>query len=360
MAAHLVLYSALPGRAHLNLVEKLTYGGGFGVFFFFGLTGYLLFWPFAKQHFGSGDSIDLRRYAVNRALRILPLYYVVVVVVLFFDHHITLGTWARFLTFNENFDSFTAGGFIGPAWSLVVELHFYLLLPLLAWAVARLARGSRPWAASLLLAIGLASLLIRIDKVATPDVIDPVWRFNLPTTFLFFIPGMLLALVRLSWEERRPTWLRGPLERADLWILATLPLWGIVVLYHYSLDPLICIASFLLIGACVLPLRSGPLTRALEWRPLAVLGVASYSLYLWHVPVIDALLSIGVVSRSWSSLTLIAVPVVIAAALASYQLIEAPFLRMRRQWARSSAEQEAPALTAPAATPASGRRGRVG
>src|SRR3954452_2209266 len=57
--------------------HKLIMGGGFGVDLFFALTGYLLFWPFARRWLADGPPVNLRRYALNRALRILPLYYVV-------------------------------------------------------------------------------------------------------------------------------------------------------------------------------------------------------------------------------------------------------------------------------------------
>ena len=104
------------------------------------------------------------------------------------------------------------------------------------------------------------------------------------------------------------------------------------------------VAAFLVVAGCVLRLRPGVATRVLEWRPLATLGVASYSLYLWHVPLITAvggnpvdfrptgpvfeghphrLLYLGVLSLAVCS----------AAALASYALIESPFLRLRRRWA---------------------------
>jgi peptidoglycan/LPS O-acetylase OafA/YrhL len=341
-AASLALNPALPSASDVGLVERTAYGGGYGVFFFFALTGYLLFWPFAKRYFGGGDSIDLRRYAVNRALRILPLYYAVVVVVLLFqEHNPGLGVWARFLTFTETLSPGTAGRIVGPAWSLVVELCFYLLLPLLAYAVARLARGSLVRAGAILIALALASLAVRAATIYTADPVDPLWRLNLPATFLFFVPGMLLALVGVTWEGRRPAWLRGPPLQGDLWILASIPLWALVVLVSYSLDFLVGAAAFLVVGACVLPLRSGPVTNSLQWRPLALVGVASYSLYLWHVPVITALVDAGSSTLFWV-LTAIAVPVSIAVALASYAVIESPFLRLRRQWARSSARQEAP------------------
>jgi peptidoglycan/LPS O-acetylase OafA/YrhL len=322
-----------------NTLDKLMGGGHFAVFLFFALTGYLLFWPFAKAHFGDAEAINLGRYVANRALRILPLYFAVVVVVLTLQEHgSTPGTWARFLTFSESFSTQTVGQIVAPLWSLVVELHFYLLLPLLAWALGRVSRGSMKSAAALLLAAGAIGIALRYREFLLPSQPSRIWQYSLPVTFWFFVPGMLLALLRLSWERRRPGWLRGAVAGADLWLLAAVPLWAVAVL-HPRLDPLIGIAAFLVVGGCVLPLRHGPLVRALGWRPLALLGVASYSLYLWHAPVLRALIRATTFTHSFPRLMLIAVPVMIAVALASYALIESPFLRLRRQWARSSARQ---------------------
>src|SRR5919107_1849518 len=54
--------------------HRMIFSGGFGVFVFFALSGYLLFWPFVRALFGDGGPISMRRYALNRAVRILPLY----------------------------------------------------------------------------------------------------------------------------------------------------------------------------------------------------------------------------------------------------------------------------------------------
>ena len=60
-----------------SLPARTIFGGGFGVFVFFALSGYLLYRPLVD-----GDvrrrRVDLRRYAINRVLRTLPLYYAVV------------------------------------------------------------------------------------------------------------------------------------------------------------------------------------------------------------------------------------------------------------------------------------------
>src|SRR4051794_33073591 len=65
----------VSGPLPRRMIFLLTYG----VWVFFGLSGYLLFWPFVRRHFGDDGPIDLARYARNRVLRILPLYFVAVV-----------------------------------------------------------------------------------------------------------------------------------------------------------------------------------------------------------------------------------------------------------------------------------------
>src|SRR5947207_12806370 len=87
----------IPQDIYCSYLHRVVLGGGSAVLVFFALSGYLLFWPFAKRWFGPGDPIDLRRYAINRVLRILPLYYVAVIVVLLVQEHGgTFGEWWRF------------------------------------------------------------------------------------------------------------------------------------------------------------------------------------------------------------------------------------------------------------------------
>jgi peptidoglycan/LPS O-acetylase OafA/YrhL len=178
--------------------DRVVMGGGFGVDLFFALTGYLLFWPFARQWFGGGAAVNVKRYALNRALRILPLYYVVVVVLLIVrEGGGTLDQWWRFLAFTETFSNTTLLQVDGVVWSLVVELHFYVLLPFLAWGIAKLARGSIARAAAVIAALGAASLLIQAAFVGFGSPRDEILAYALPARFYFFVPGMLLALLRL-------------------------------------------------------------------------------------------------------------------------------------------------------------------
>jgi peptidoglycan/LPS O-acetylase OafA/YrhL len=330
--------------------HRILFGGGYGVYVFFALSGYLLFWPFAKRDFGGGAPIDLRRYAINRALRILPLYYVVVVVLLVLQEHGGTATqWKHFLTWTETFSSSTFDTVDGAVWSLVVELHFYALLPLVALAVGRVARASRVRAGLALLALGVASYLAY--KVIKGNNAGELWAHSLPAMFYFFVPGMLLALIRLSWQER-PPWrlLRTAAGHADVWLLTSVALW-LVVFYDYNYPlVLVAAASFLMVGACVLPLREGRLVGALGWKPLATLGIASYSLYLWHMPLIQWITGTGskLPSEGFLGLIVRVVPLAIVVALASYAFIEAPFLRLRRRWSPATPPS---AVTEPPVSP---------
>jgi peptidoglycan/LPS O-acetylase OafA/YrhL len=316
-----------------SLLARTIFGGGYGVYVFFALSGYLLYRPLAAATFGGGR-IDLRRYAINRVLRTLPLYYAVIVVLLIVQEGGgSAGQWLRFATLTENFFRSTALTVDDPIWSLIVELQFYALLPLVAFVLARLARGSLRNAAVLLLAAGLAGAALRVYLLNHRHVADPRIVRSLITTAFFFTPGMLLALARVAWERRPDLRLPGLMGSSDAWLLASVPVW-LLVFDDYARTPWAAVASFLVVGAAALPLRTGPLIRALDWRPLALIGVASYSLYLWHLPIINALERHGI--DSLAALTVLGTGLSLVVALVSYRVIEAPFLRLRRRWSRSS------------------------
>lgn len=346
VAALAVLVGHVFGVTHArqgpeSFLERLVASGWFAVYVFFVLTGYLLFWPFARRAFASGPRTDLRRYALNRALRILPLYYVVLVVyMLVRADGGTLEQWVLFATFSENFSTSTILTINPVMWSLVVEVHFYAVLPLVAIGLERVARGSIGRAAVAVATFGVASFVLRWVTLYDDPTPNPHLRYSLPSCFMFFSAGMLLALLRLHWERERP---RGLLAAPAVWLGVAALLWVLVAVGERS-GYLTAPASFLLVGACVLPLRPSRLVAALEWRPLALVGVASYSLYLWHVLIVRELAE-RFDLPTFPALFAIAAPASIAVAAASYALVERPFLRLRRRWG------ERPVLQYAAAAP---------
>ena len=364
LESHAFLYSYGAVLAGAPLWHKVALEGGLaGVDFFFVLSGYLLFWPFARAAFGAGGPVDLRRYALNRALRILPLYYFVLVVLLIAQHGGGSGAeWWHYGLFLQNF--FVPANVDVPMWSLAVEVQFYVVLPLVALLVARLGRGSLRRAAAVLLALGLASFALQQVFVGQASSPDYRWEFSLPTLFYFFCAGMALALLRLHWQSARPRLLDGPLGNSTLWLLAALPLWVVVAAAGtYWAEPVKAVASVLIIGACVLPVRSGVGTRVVEWRPLSRLGLASYGLYLWQVPVILAIATGDLAGGAapalhqtpgrYLVLLVSGIAATSAVALVTYAFVEAPALRLRRRWSSSlpASRPGLPKLRLPAASP---------
>lgn len=70
---------------------------------------------------------------------------------------------------------------------------------------------------------------------------------------------------------------------------------------------------------------AGVVGQFLNWRPVAFVGMLSYSIYLWQEPFLNRL---GNSIINWFPINFICVT---AAALASYYLVERPFLRLRRK-----------------------------
>lgn len=347
MVAHtgIATLGLAPGVNQLgNVHDAFTQGvygvGNIALYVFFALSGFAIYMPFAKRSFAGGGPMNLRRYATNRALRILPLYYVVTAaVLLFIVGGSTPEVWLAFLTFSQNFDQSTTYQYVNASWSLVVELHFYLALPLLAWVVATIARRSIARAAAVLIALALACATLRLVMVNFTDPPTAFWRANTLTNFHFIIAGMLAALAFLYLRDHHPRWLRGRLAQSDLWLLATIPLFIPFAFIDYAFDFLCPVIAFLVIGAAAFPhLDRGPVTRVLWWRPLALLGLASYSVYLWHVYVLSYFTGKGV--DDFIPLTVLVVPLSMIAAGISYKVIEEPFLRMRRRWSPAAPRQE--------------------
>jgi peptidoglycan/LPS O-acetylase OafA/YrhL len=118
-------------------------------------------------------------------------------------------------------------------------------------------------------------------------------------------------------------------------LAAAIAMWALAA-YDYGFDFAVLAASFLTIGACVLPLRRGVGVAALEWRPLALVGVISYSIYIWHDPIVGRLPRLSFLPSNLPAQLLVALPLCVAVGAISYALLEAPWLRLRRRWFGSS------------------------
>jgi peptidoglycan/LPS O-acetylase OafA/YrhL len=321
--------------------DRLLINAGYlGLYLFFALSGYLLYLPFARHQL-QGRPIDVRVYARNRALRILPLYFSAIAFLLIvYPFNVDRSEWWRFALLIQNYSPETINRLNAPLWTISVEIQYYIALPLLAWVIAKLAGSSLRRSALLLVGIGVASYALRLHEVVSspePNIFGILGKYALPTNLYGFVVGMLIALARIAWERRTPGWAARPIVGSTgAWIGAGIVLF---LLTAYNLDlqePWLALAAFSILAASVLPLRGGRLLRALEWRPLATLGIATFSLYVWHAPVL-----LGVVQttdiKDFKALFLIGMPLCIAGGVLSYNLIERPALRRRKGWGATAA-----------------------
>ncbi|MBD8525113.1 acyltransferase family protein [Pseudomarimonas arenosa] len=326
--------------------------GYFGVDLFFVLSGFLLGMPFltARQR---GESVDLRRFWRNRARRVLPAYWAQLLVLLalaVWSGGPEIGSGVLLGHFSLSFNLWQNDSAINPVyWSLPVEWDFYILLPLLALPF----RGRRSVLITVLVGV-LAVIAFRWLCVAAlhwwgADGVPLYrWIIQLPGRLDQFLLGMAAAWCYLNLRTRGRGWLWagllvvllmcwGAASRGDFVSQAQAP-W---VYGHYTgvgLGFALCI-----LGALAAP-RSW-LVQRLSGRVLGWLGMISYSLYLWHYPVLSWQRQGWPADwPAWGGVALSLPPVLLLSWL-SYRLIERPFLGRRAR----RAEQ---ATTTTASTPA--------
>jgi peptidoglycan/LPS O-acetylase OafA/YrhL len=281
---------------HLNVdvgvsfgpLDPFVGGGNIGIYIFFALSGYLLYRPFVRR------PVELGGYAVKRAARILPGYYLAVICLMALTHNsLPLKDPLPYLTLASSYDV-QLRGFLGVAWTLSAELVFYLSLPFIARLINRHEVLGLTW-----LALGSMMCALSLSIFLSPTNEWLVGSF--PTIFYAFVPGMVLAVV----ERTRP----GLFARMTQWPFLV---GGIVLVAFGALDHAAIIGWAAVIGAALL--MGWLLHHRVPFAgTFAFLGGMSYAMYLWHR---DLFLAFGVIG----------LPLALIGAAISWFLLERPVL----------------------------------
>jgi peptidoglycan/LPS O-acetylase OafA/YrhL len=324
-----------------------------GVSVFFVISGFLLYRPFAAAHFGLQPVVGTRKFWARRLKRIIPAYWLAFIVISYILHADKIrGGWGSppiYLGFAQiYFPSHVLTG-LSQAWSLCTEMTFYLLLPVWALYMRARSRSHRDQLRFELLGlVGLAafSFIFRVVALSFPHgyagEIMPNW---LPAYGDLFALGMLLAVVS-SWllaEGRSPASLWHP---AVPWVS-----WGLAAVFFVAVSNLGLpitpdiaspipqslarqtlyglFAFFVVLPAVFGPQERGVVRRSLQLRPIALIGVVSYGVYLWHEAWIEEFISWngGVHHLFRMSLPLMVLTVTalaVTAAAISYAFVERP------------------------------------
>ncbi|MBF6356555.1 acyltransferase [Nocardia higoensis] len=321
---------------------------------FFVLSGFLLWRPHAAAARGNGTAPSVGYYLRHRAARILPAYWAVVCVVLILlpnaAHTAGVRVWLSNLALLQVYVPLTLTDGLTQMWSLAVEVAFYVVLPLLAFAVVRLRGSAARWRAPVVAGLGVVCLGWNFLPVPTPDAINADnW---LPGYLPWFAGGMLLAELVEEPEPARSSglrarWRRISGNRALMWtvavvafLLAATDLAGPAGLTRAEpWQYVVKMALGAMIGyGLIAPLVLGSARhRWLESPLAATIGRWSYGIFLWHLAVLSIVFPVfGILPFSgdfvWVLILTVALTLPVAAA--SYALIEEPARLLARRMDR--------------------------
>jgi peptidoglycan/LPS O-acetylase OafA/YrhL len=349
------------GFSQHRIVGALTARLNVGVALFFVLSGFLLYRPFVAARVDGRPASTVTHYLRRRALRILPGHWVALAVTAGVGWVTFALGWWRYALFLQPYNIYSLFSGINPAWTLSIEVLFYISLPL--WVVvARRLLTARPrevqlraelWAVGALAVFGIA---FRTAAVLIQNT--SLWVISYPAHLAWFAGGMGLALLSLWLEDRPAPRLLRPL------IASPAACWGAALIAYLlaayasglprglgsSPTPLenivghvlyLVVAVLVTLPAVASAERSAGFARgvsaairSLLGHPLALwLGAISYGIFLYHDPFLDWLIARGFLDSApglpYLDLMVVVVGGAILMGAASYYLVERPFLRLK-------------------------------
>lgn len=295
-------------------LDRWLTNGNTGVALFFVLSGYLLSLPLLNAGSGGLRAQDLRNYLVRRLARIVPAYYLclfgLIALALARGNPPSINNTLSHMLFLYNFNDGQIFSINPPFWTLAVEVQFYCLLPFIILGLVQLPRPLTIIVAIALVPIAqflnqavltalrshaqwpMQSLLVWpfALRIQGPD--SPVLVYSTLGHLTFFLFGTAAAatmpligkgLAGLGHLAKAVPEFLVWLSALIIFIILATPLddWAQQTdgRYNWPLVPL------LLTSIVILTPYTRGAARLLEWVPLRMLGLISYGIYLFHLPV---------------------------------------------------------------------------
>ena len=299
-----------------NIPAVINIPGRTAVWFFFGISGYVIAYGFLTKRYYL-NATDIKAFYVNRFLRIYPLFLLLSLLTVFTEY---LLTGSRLIGFND----IPAQIFMlqfnhayilnGVFWTLGIEAQFYLIAPLLV-LLLRLSRN--------IYLIGIYLTMLAWVPFAFYFF---GWSFdgrNLPAHLSHFFIGMIGC--RIVTDNKQPKINKYVLAGVILAIiLFTNYLYQYQVKFYWTLGTvLIDIAILSAIFLHTQLKHKIILSEHLFLRVFIFLGMISYGIYAWHPYLIKYILGLG-------KNIILSVIMSVLAAFLSYKLMEQPILKLKR------------------------------
>jgi len=333
-------------------------GGFFSLDIFYVLSGYLITGLLLGEYRRRGR-IRLGAFWLRRARRLLPALLVVLVAVTLYVRYVApAGLYPEFRTsalsalfyfsnwwqIGASSNYFVANGAVYPlthTWSLAVEEQFYLVWPLVAFAVLHLSRTFAKGVRNLLVvsAVGTVASTTLMALLYSPTANLTRLYFGTDTHAQSILLGAVLACTLTMIQMRRGEDGMAPgattaTGRSLLTALGIAGFLGTFALtyalrgtsgFDYRGGFLLSAgsAAAIIVGSVCVP--RGPIARLLSLRVLVWIGTVSYGAYLWHFPLF---LYLGTGRTGLDGLSLLALRFAstFAFAAASYYLVERPVM----------------------------------
>ena len=372
---HIPALDGLRGIAVLGVVAHhlghLT-GGYLGVDAFFVLSGFLITGLLLDELARDGvrsAPIDLGRFWMRRAKRLLPAFFVMLGVVVVVERWLLddgvsdttlrqeslsalayVFNWQAIVNQVDYWATFSAVSPLRHMWSLAIEEQFYLVWPVVVaavvWWAGRRRMTAKRTQATVAVVAGLgavASVAVQLALYDPDDLLRVYYGTDTRVAAILFgsvgayavrrVPAMGIATQR--WLGAAASLLLVPIAWAWTSLDGTSP-----TLYQGGLVA-VGLASAVVVAVAAVTPRS-PLSITLSLTPLRWFGAISYGLYLWHWPMIVWLTPDRVGVHGWPLLVL-RLAASLAVTMLSYHLIEQPI--RRSQWTgRRTAAWAVPSL----------------
>ena len=322
---------------------RIGQGGFIGVDVFFVLSGFLITRVLLRQVAQEGK-IDFKKFYINRLLRLFPALLVVSTVfgfitLVFLSHpvfHSTLYEIFYSLTYTSNWVKayhLHLMPFFGHTWSLSIEEQYYLIWPIILYCI----QTKIPTVRIQLLIVSICIVTIFMHKYTLYySESTPARLYNgLDTRLDSLLFGSLLGmsynkLIRI-FESVRNCYSN---------VFFTIQILCVAILFiacfafsqhdNYLLSityhSVLISSGVLIISFCVK--NGGIISRIMASQPLVQVGILSYGIYLWHLPIFRLMGHINIFNRF--QILILGTSIAIISAGLSYYLVERYFLRFKR------------------------------
>ena len=346
IVSHLVM-EPIPDSWMPSLSYVLYYGTA-GVNLFFVLSGFLVSGLLFAEYKRRGE-ISIKRFYLRRAWKIYPAFYLFMTLSYLYcrfglGDKIRDRILAREVFFFQNY----VPGYWYHTWSLAVEEHFYLILPLILLFMVKRSGGQNPFARIPILVPAIAAVVLMLRCLTC--YLQPEYNFYthaFPTHLR--IDGLFIGVMIAYYYHFHSAGFRSSLFRwrhvligAGAAGLISLRFMGASAWFCYtfwSLQECLSAAAIL----CGVVLCAIPTNRVI--RSLALVGSYSYSIYLWHLASIYFVTPRLRDSVSWEWRAIIYLVSAFVVGIVMANIWELPMLKLRDRWFPSELKTGQPTLS---------------